>query len=130
MKYPCLIRESVCKTEVFLTLYGEGLTEDGAPEIILEHKLFYPGDDVFPSDRLFFSPLPCNMQNGAKTVFTDKQKRVEANGTLLFPGDICPDAEVIGDGFVLLDGVRRDIVRGVKARNPDGTVNYTRLDVV
>ena len=30
-KWPSLVPASVCKTEIKVTLYGEGITEDGAP---------------------------------------------------------------------------------------------------
>lgn len=131
MKYPRLIRKSVCKTPVYLTLYGEGLTEDGAPEIVLECvPELLPDDNRYPGEYLFNAPILFNYQNGAKTVFTREQKRVEASGSLYCDGDICPALPVISGGFALIDGVKREIVRGIKARNPDGTVNYTQLDVI
>lgn len=50
--------------------------------------------------------------------------------TAMFPGDIAPD-------FPTLSGVHRNCIReerrieqGMKARNPDGTVNYCQLEVV
>lgn len=112
MKYPCLVRPKYCRTPVHVTLYVEGLSEDGAPEIAFEDELL------------------CNWQDGAKTVFTDEQKRVEISGCALFPGDICPELAVISSGFVELFGARRAVARGRKSRNPDGTVNYTRLEVI
>ncbi len=112
MKYPSLVRPHFCQTPVTVVLYGEGLSEDGAPEIAFESELL------------------CNWQDGAKTVLTDKQKRVDIVGAALFNGDICPDLAVISGGYVEAFGVRRTIAKGRKARNPDGTVNYTELDVM
>lgn len=112
MKFPCLVRPRFCKTPAAVVLYGEGLTEDGAPEIVFEELLL------------------CNWQDSAKTVLTKEQKRVEAGGTALFPGDICPGLAVISGGSVTVFGEKRTIVKGRKARNPDGTVNYTELDVM
>ena len=112
MKYPCLVRKNVCKTPIHVTLYGEGLTEDGSPEIVFEAELL------------------CNWQGSAKTVFTTEQKRVELSSAALFPGDICAELAAISGGSVELYGVKRTIACGKKARNPDGTVNYTELDVV
>jgi hypothetical protein len=69
----------------------------------------------------------CNYQDKAKTVLTAEQKLVEITGTALFPGDICPDLPVISGGFATVFGVQRRVLEGCKARNPDGTVNYTEV---
>ena len=113
MKFPSLVRQKFCKTPIYLTLYGEGVTEDGAPEVIFESE-----------------KVNCNYQDKAKTVLTAQQKKVEVSGVILVPGDIVPDSPTISGGFAEINGVRREIVRGVKARNPDGTVNFTELDVI
>jgi len=55
---------------------------------------------------------------------------VQVSAVLLFDGDIAPDTPTLSAGFVVLDGVKRNIVQGIKHRNPDGTVNYTELDVI
>lgn len=112
MIYPCLVPKSLCKTPVKVTVYGEGITEDGSPEIVYtgQHK--------------------CNYQDGAKVILTNEQKRVEISGSALFCGDICPDVAVISDGFVKIFGAERKILKGTKARNPDGTVNYTKLELI
>ena len=74
--------------------------------------------------------MDCNYQDSAKTVLTAQQKKVEVSGVILVPGDIVPDSPTISGGFAEINGVRREIVKGVKARNPDGTVNFTELDVI
>ena len=112
MKFPCLIRPQFCNTSVNVIIYGEGVTEDGTPEIAYEGK------------------HKCNYQDGAKVILTNEQKRVEITGSALFCGDICPNVAVISDGFVEIFGEKRKILKGTKARNPDGTVNFTELDVV
>ncbi len=112
MKYPNLVRPCFCCTPIVVVLYSEGLTEDGAPEIAFEGF------------------LSCNWQDSGKTVLTAEQKRVQAEGVALFNGDICPDLAVISGGYVEVFGARRTVVKGRKVRNPDGTVNYTELDVM
>ena len=112
MKYPKLVPSAVCKTPIHVKLYGEGLSERGEPLT------------VFDAD------LMCNLQDGAKTVLTDQQKLVEISGVALLSGDIAPDLPVISGGEVTLFGAKRRILRGMKARNPDGTVNYTRLELI
>ncbi len=130
MKYPCLVRPRFCKTPIYLTLYGEGLTEDGAPIVIYERKELFPSDDLLPSDSLYGDYLYCNYQDCAKTVLTAQQKKVEVSGVILIPGDIAPNVPAISGGFAEINGVRREIIKGVKARNPDGAVNFVELDVI
>lgn len=109
MKYPCLVPNRLCKTEISLELDREGLNEYGEP---LE-PVSYSGQ--------------CNYQDKAKTVLTAEKKLVEITGSALFPGDICPDLPVISGGSAAVFGVKRRILQGTKARNPDGTVNYTEV---
>lgn len=130
MKFPSLVKKQFCKTPVEVTIYGEGITEDGAPLTVFECKNLYPSDSLYPSAVLHGGNSLCNMQSKAKTVYTKEQKIVQASAVLLFDGDIAPDTSTLSAGFVVLDGVKRNIVQGIKHRNPDGTVNYTELDVI
>lgn len=45
-------------------------------------------------------------------------------GELFFIGDIFPDVPTLSGGEVVIFGEKRMIESGMKARNPDGTVNY------
>ena len=45
-------------------------------------------------------------------------------------GDIAPSLAVISSGYVIVFGQKRQIYRGTKARNPNGTVNYTELELM
>lgn len=109
MKYPCLVPVRLCKTDITLELAREGLTVYGEPL-----------EPVRYSGR-------CNYQDKARTVLTTEKKLVEITGTALFPGDICPELPVISGGAAQIFGEKRRILQGTKARNPDGTVNYTEV---
>lgn len=109
VKYPCLVPNRLCKTEISLEFDREGLNEYGEPL-----------EPVCYSGR-------CNYQDKAKTVLTAEKKLVEITGSALFPGDICPDLPVISGGSAVIFEVKRRILQGTKARNPDGTVNYTEV---
>lgn len=109
MKYPCLVPKRLCKTDIGLEFDREGINEYGEP---LEPVL-YAGT--------------CNYQDKARTVLTAEKKLVEITGSALFPGDICPDLPVISGGKAVIFGVERRVLQGRKARNPDGTVNYTEV---
>ena len=112
MKYPSLVPNSICKTDIVVTLSEEGITEDGAPI------------SIGPLE------LKCNYQDSAKMVLSDQKKLVQISGRAYFNGDICPELPVISSGQVIVFGKTRDIMQGIKARNPDGTVNYTELILV
>lgn len=109
MNYPSLVPERLCQAPIRLHIEQEGLDEDGAPI----EALFYEGK--------------CNWQDGAKTVLTAQQKYVRITGRAYFPGDLCPGIPVLSGGWAEVFGVRREIVEGIKARNPDGSVNYTEV---
>ncbi|MGM0215459.1 hypothetical protein [Enterococcus sp. AZ109] len=111
MKYPCLVPKKLCTTPIFLSIAQEGISEDGEPLVAYEEE------------------LTCNYQDTAKTILTDEKKLVQLIGRAFFVGDIAPDIPVISSGEATVFGVKRSIVQGMKARNPDGTVNYTRLDL-
>ena len=112
MKYPCLIPKSVCRTKIKVVIYGEGLSETGAPIVVCDEQ------------------LECNYQDHAYTKMTAKQKIVTLGAKAYIPGDISPNQPVISGGYVEVFGVKRSIYQGTKARNPDGTVNYTLLEIV
>ena len=112
MRYPCLVPKRLCKTDIVCTFEQEGLNEYGEP---LKTKEF--------SGK-------CNNQDKARTVLTTEKKLVQITGTALFPGDICPELPVISGGSAVIFGVKRRIEQGTKARNPDGSVNYTEVMLV
>lgn len=112
MKYVKLVPDSVCRIPIHVKLHGEGLSEKGEPFTDFE------------------ADLMCNYQGGAKTVMTEQKKLVEISAKALFNGDIATDMAVISGGEVKVFGARRHVLRGIKARNPDGTVNYTCLELI
>ncbi len=112
MKYPSLVRKQDCKTDIHVILYSDDISEEGTPQITFE-------DD-----------FKCNYQNKARRVLTNEKVSVQVTGTCLFYKDIAPNITDIHSGKVIIFGKERDIVQGIKARNPDETVNYVQLDIV
>ncbi len=112
MKYPKLVRKENCKTDIHIVLYGEGTTEDGEPIIALDTN------------------LKCNYQDKAKRVLTAEKVIIQLTAKAYFVGDIAPDLAVISGGQVTVFGETRSIYQGTKARNPDGTVNFTELEIM
>ena len=111
MKWPKLVRSFTQSTEISVVIELEGIDEDGAPV-----------------EGVSFSGL-CNYQDTAKRVYTSEKTYTDITGTCYFDGDIAEDLAVISSGTVTIHGTDREVVQGMKARNPDGTVNYTRLDL-
>lgn len=109
MKYPCLVPAAVCRTPITLVIEREELDEDGAPVTVFT----YEGR--------------CNWQDSGRVELTGEQKYVRITGRAYFPGDICPGVSHLTGGYGEIFGERRDIAEGIKARNPDGTVNYTEV---
>ena len=103
MKYPCLVPKRLCKTDICVHLESEEINNLN---------------------------LKCNYQDTAKTILTAEKKLIQVSGTALFPGDIAPDWPTLSGGTVTIFGQTRRIIQGIKARNPDETVNYCRLEVV
>lgn len=112
MKYPCLVPKRLCKTPVTVRLESEEINNVGEPMAVLELN------------------LNCNFQDKAKTILTAEKKLVQITGTALFPGDIAPGFPSLSGGTVTVFGEERRILQGTKARNPDGTVNYSQLEVI
>lgn len=104
MKWPRLVPSAVCCTPCTVVLTGaEG--EDGVPQVLAELS------------------LACNWQE------LDAERRlITLSGTALFDGDIAPDIDILA-GTLTLYGRSWVIYRGTKCRNPDGSVNFTRLEV-
>lgn len=112
MKYPCLVDKRFCKTDIHVEVTPEGVNKYGEPRdpVLIDAK--------------------CNYQDTAKTVVTAEKVLVQLTGIALFPGDIAPDLETLSGGTARVYGVQRAIFKGTKARNPDGSVNYSKLELM
>lgn len=111
MKYPSLVPKAFCKTPIHVKIEDIGLSEEGEPITLLDKD------------------LKCNYQDKAYKTLTAQQKLVTLTAKAYFNGDIVPNIDVISGGTVEVFGVKRQIYQGTKARNPDGTVNYTLLEL-
>ena len=111
MRWPQLVPDCVCTTSITLTLTN-GVTERGAPdEVILEDK-------------------KCNFSEKMKQVLDAERRLVTLSAVALFNGDIAPNLKTL-EGYVFVDGGPQLLIfRAERPRNPDGTVNYTRLELM
>lgn len=112
MRWPKLVVPFTQSTPVSVVINADGIDEDGAP---VEGVSWYGN---------------CNWQDHVAEVFAKEKAETEVHAILYIDGDPFPTMNVIAGGDVTTAyGEERSIVSGMKARNPDGTVNYTRLDL-
>lgn len=110
-RWPSLVLPQFCTTDIQVTVDSEDLNENGTPKNLVQ----WSGK--------------CNYQDRAKRIYTGEKTLVEVTGTCLIPGDIAPEIVSVPSGIVHIFGVDRILVLGTKARNPDGTVNFTQLEL-
>lgn len=109
MKYPCLVPKRMCKTDIKV-MFESGFDMRGLPK----YTVIFDGK--------------CNYQEQQKEVLDKERKLIMLQAVALFPGNIATDEEI--SGFCEVCGIKRKIYSASRARNPDGTVNYTRLELM
>lgn len=123
MGWPKLVRGA--KTPVRVVITSEDPNEYGERPIIL--------------DKSFL----CNYQDSATVKYSADKQAPTVTGKLFIDGDILKvedgvlnyvdgveaKSEVVISGYVVIFGRRCKIVIGRKARNLDGSVNYTQIEV-
>lgn len=109
MKYPKLVPNWVCSIPISLEIEGEGITEDGAPAGITKVEALG------------------NWQDGGETIYTTDQKQIKISGKAYFTEDIVPSITNISGGYGYIFGEKREIYKGFKHRNPDGSVNHVEV---
>lgn len=111
MRWPRLVRAWAQGVPVAVSIDADGIDEDGAPIVGAE----WSGS--------------CNWQDVSGRTYTRDTVEVEVGATLYIDGDPFPSVPFITGGTVAVAGEEREILKGSKARNPDGTVNHTRIDL-
>ena len=112
MAFPCLVDKKFCKTNVLVTIDRDEMNEDGEIE------------------KYASIITTCNLQMGARVSMTKDKEKIELAGVALFIGDLCPSVPVISSGTVKIYDREYSINKGTKNLNPDGTVNYTTLELI
>lgn len=112
MAFPCLVDKKFCKTNVLVTIDKDEMNEDGEIE------------------KVASIITTCNLQMGARVSMTKDKEKIELAGVALFIGDLCPSVPVISSGTVKIYDREYSINKGTKNLNPDGTVNYTTLELI
>lgn len=108
--WPRLVPGRVCKTPCRVVL-TKGTEENGAPVTVADLE------------------LKCNWQDKPRQILNAERQLIQLSGVALFDGDIAPSLDILS-GEVEIYGKLWTIHVGSKCRNPDGTVNYTRLELM
>lgn len=113
LKWPQLVPPQACCTPITVRLQT-GLNLDGTPkqETIFEGK--------------------CNYSERSRQVMNAERQLVQLNACALIPGDIAPGRDIAGEAVVRAAGAEtvRIIYNASRARNPNGIVNYTQLELI
>lgn len=110
MKYPKLVPKKICTTPI-VVYQTEGLNRDGSKKktIIFEGKCFH--------------------QEKAYQKLTAEKQLITLSGAAFFSGDISPKTAVI-EGYTEIGGRQYKIFASEKAKNLDGTINFTKLELI
>lgn len=99
-------------TECLVRLNMEGLNEDGEPN---------PAETW--SGKCIFSEK-------ARTTLTADKRLIRLEGQIIIKGDIAPQLGIISDGEVEIGEKTYKIHRSERAKNPDGSVHHTVLELM
>lgn len=111
MKWPSLVPDSICHTPIKIQ-YEDGINEDGSPKktVIFDGK--------------------CNYSEKSKQIMNAERQLIQLNATALFNGDIAPGKDIAGEAIINNGQVTRRIHTAARPRNPDGSVNYTQVELI
>lgn len=113
MKWPELVPDAICTTPVTIHLEADGVNEDGSQK---------SGKTI---------QAMCNYQRSGKWTIDDERRLIQLQSTALFNGDIAPELETLVGTITVGDSANVWAIHSYcRARNPDGTVNFTRLEVI
>lgn len=108
LPFPNHLLNTPCRVK----LNGEGLNEQGEPEPAFEWQ-----------GKVIFSEK-------AKTTMTTDGRPIQLEGQVIIKGDISPELKLISDGEVSVNEKTYRIHRSERARNPDGSIHHTVLELM
>lgn len=111
MKWPELVPGIVCTTPIRIT-FEDGITEDGEPK-----------------ESTLFEGM-CNYTEAQRQIMTAERQLVQLQAKALLNGDIAPGERIAGTAIIGAGLIKRRIYAASRARNLDGTVNFTQLDLI
>jgi hypothetical protein len=89
---------------------------------VIGTKLGEDGEEEFP-----LYEGRCTYNEESKDVYNADKQLITLSGSVVIAGDIYPNNII--QGYILVDGVSKKIVRTTRPKNPDGSVFSTELDL-
>lgn len=111
MKWPELVPDIVCTMPIRI-VWTDGIDEDGAPA------------EITAFDGM------CNYSEQSKDILDAERKLIRLEATALINGDPLPGKDISGTAVIGDGTTKRKIYRSSRARNPDGSVNFTKLELM
>ena len=99
-------------TPCMISVEGKGVTEDGEP----------------PTD--FEWSGKCWHSDKAQESLDGNGKKVILQGAIQIKGDIAPGLASFSGGTVAIGNANFQINKGMRPKNPDGTVHHTTLELI
>lgn len=84
-------------------------------------------EDSGPVPTTIYDGL-CSYSEKTKQILDKERKFVTLSGKIIIEGDINPGKII--QGYVEVNGVKKDIFRGSRPSNPDGSVFSTVLELI
>ena len=107
LKFLSFLAVTPCTVELF----GDAVNQDGEQETEL------------------VGTFDCIFDEKSRRVITADGKEILSSSSVLIEGDIAPGADISSGRVKVKGGVFREIANAARLRNPDGTVNHTRLEL-
>ena len=107
--YPKLVLEQFAKTEIRIIAESDNYDEDGAPTSTVD------------------ATFKCNFQPSIKRVVDKEHNVIERVSIAYLDGDKLGAA---ADGVAYINGKKYNVSKIVKGLNPDGTVNFTEVELI
>ncbi len=111
MKWPKLVPDAVCTTPIRI-VWEDGVDADGVP-----------------NETTVFEGM-CNYAEHTRHMLDERRQMVQLAAVVLISGDPLPGRSLTGTVRIGEDCIRHRILHSSRARNPDGTVNFTKLELV
>lgn len=105
--------KKLLNNECDVTIYQEGLSEEGEPLISLNLK-----------------NQKCRFVEKTKIIISPDGKKIELIGKAILLADIAPSIKKISGGQVRINETEYEIYQASRPRNPDGTVHHTSLELM
>ena len=84
-------------------------------------------EDSGPVDEVLYNGL-CHYTEKTRQTLDKERKLITLSGKVITKGDLSPGNLI--EGYVEINGVKKDIFRASRPRNPDGSVFSTVLELL